>query len=80
MTRNGTRNPVQSRPPEKGIVMSRNATSPMLKVRDVASQLVVSEKTVRRWIDRGDIHVHRLGRQIRISVDDLAAFSASRRR
>ena len=45
----------------------------------VAEQLSLSTKTIRRWIDRGELHVHRLGRQIRISEDDLPAFLAGRR-
>jgi excisionase family DNA binding protein len=45
----------------------------------VAEQLSLSTKTIRRWIDRGELRVHRLGRQIRISEDDLVAFLAGRR-
>jgi excisionase family DNA binding protein len=45
----------------------------------VAEQLSVSTKTIRRWIDRGELRAHRLGRQIRISEDDLFAFLAGRR-
>ena len=39
----------------------------------------VDPKTVRRWIDRGELPVHRLGRQIRISEPDLMAFVRARR-
>jgi excisionase family DNA binding protein len=46
----------------------------------VAKKLSVSTKTIRRWIERGELHVHRLGRQIRISEEDLVAFLASHRR
>ena len=49
-------------------------------VDDVAEQLGVSTKTVRRWIAAGDLPVHRLGRQLRISEPDLVAFIARSRR
>jgi excisionase family DNA binding protein len=51
-----------------------------LSVHEVHEQLGVSAKTVRRWIERGELHVHRLGRQLRISEEDLAAFIAQYRR
>ena len=49
-------------------------------IDDVASQLHVSSKSVRRWIAAGRLVSHRLGRQIRISQQDLEGFlSASRK-
>ena len=51
----------------------------LLKIPEVARRLDVSEKTVRRWIDRGELPVHRLGSSIRISEADLSAFLAQRR-
>jgi excisionase family DNA binding protein len=48
-------------------------------IPEVAAILKVSPKTVRRWIERGELAVHRLGRQIRISEPDLAAFVKARR-
>ena len=45
----------------------------------VAEQLGVSTKTVRRFIAAGDLPVHRLGRQLRISEADLTAFIARKR-
>lgn len=42
----------------------------LLTVADVAKQLIVSTKTVRRLIARG-LPVHQVGRQIRISETDL---------
>lgn len=45
-----------------------------LAVAEVAQTLRVSVKTIRRWIEQGDLHVHRLGRQLRISEQDLSAF------
>jgi excisionase family DNA binding protein len=49
-------------------------------VDDVAAAMVVSAKTVRRWIDQGDLHSHRVGRLVRVSDDDFRAFSAARRK
>jgi excisionase family DNA binding protein len=46
----------------------------MLSVEQVALQVGVSIKTVRRWINRREVHCHRLGRTIRVSEDDLIAF------
>jgi excisionase family DNA binding protein len=48
--------------------------APFLTVNDVAERLRISTKTVRRWIDRRELHAHRFGRQIRISEDDLDVF------
>jgi excisionase family DNA binding protein len=49
-------------------------------VDEIAERLKVSTKTVRRWIERGDLHVHHLGRQLRVSEDDLMLFLQKRRR
>ena len=46
----------------------------------IAVRLCVSVRTVRRWISEGDLHVHRLGRAVRVREDDLDAFLAARRR
>jgi excisionase family DNA binding protein len=48
-------------------------------VPEVADQLKVSQKQVRRWIASGDLIAHRLGRQLRIADSDLRAFLAQRR-
>lgn len=45
-------------------------------IKDVAQFLRVSEKTVRRWIENKDLKAHKLGRQWRISDDDLRTFCA----
>jgi excisionase family DNA binding protein len=50
-----------------------------LSVEAVATQLEVSTKTVRRWIDSGELPVHRFGRQLRVSEADLGAFIARSR-
>jgi excisionase family DNA binding protein len=49
-------------------------------IKQIAEQCDVSTKTVRRWIDAGEIHAHRLGRQVRIAHEDLIAFLSARRR
>jgi len=49
-------------------------------VKEVASLIGVCSKTIRRRIDSGDLHVHRLGRRILISEEDLLAFLAKHRR
>ena len=49
-------------------------------VADVAELLKVSARTVRRWIERGDLHGHQIGRQYRIAEEDLRAFLATSRR
>ena len=52
-------------------------TSPLpsfYSVSETAKLLKVNPKTVRRWIENGDLTEHRFGRQIRISDSDLVAF------
>ena len=51
----------------------------LFSIETVAAMLDVSPKTVRRWIAAGLLPVHRLGRQIRVSEPDLAAFIARSR-
>ncbi len=51
----------------------------LLTIAEVARRLSVSKRTVTRWIERGELAVHRLGRSIRISEADLSAFLAQRR-
>jgi excisionase family DNA binding protein len=50
-----------------------------LTIGDVADCLNVTTRTVRRWIDSGLLRVHRIGRTVRISEADLAAFLATHR-
>jgi excisionase family DNA binding protein len=50
------------------------------KVTSVALRLGVSERHVRRLIASGELPVHRIGRAVRVSEDDLARFLAARRR
>ena len=43
----------------------------------IAQRLDVSEKSVRRYIERGLLRAYKIGGQIRISEEDLMAFLAS---
>ena len=56
------------------------ATARMLSVDDVATQLDISLKTVRRMIVSGELRVHRIGRSIRISEADFQSFISMHRR
>lgn len=47
---------------------------------EIAEQLRISVKTIRRWIERGELYFHRLGRRLRISEDDLLLYLAKHRR
>lgn len=46
---------------------------------DVADRYDVSVRTVRRWVDAGELVAHRFGRQLRISAEDLGTFEKLRR-
>lgn len=48
-------------------------------IGDVAESLSVSPRTVRRWIDAGDLAVHRVNAIVRIAEPDLRAFLALHR-
>ena len=52
------------------------SASPLLTIRDVAERLQVSERTVHRLIDAGELAVIRIGRSIRVSEDALNALLA----
>jgi excisionase family DNA binding protein len=46
----------------------------LLSVQETAQTLHVSTKTIRRLIERRALHVHRIGRGLRISEDDVALY------
>jgi excisionase family DNA binding protein len=48
-------------------------------IKQVADRLAVSPRTVHRLIAQGALPVHRIGRAVRVSEDDLARFLAARR-
>ncbi len=87
MTR--ARNHAGSAPHEGEAAPERRATPPrptnacrlrLLTVNEVAELLQVSSKTARRWIELQELRTHRLGRQLRVSEEDLAAFLGQRRK
>lgn len=48
-----------------------------LQVKDVAAELEVSEKTVRKLINEGVIVAYKLGREWRVTREDLDKFLES---
>ncbi len=54
--------------------------SRMLSKGQVAALLDLSLKTITRKIQTSQLRSHRFGRSVRISEEDLAAFTAARRR
>jgi excisionase family DNA binding protein len=54
-------------------------TDRLLTLQNVADRCQVSSRTVRRWVDDGELIVHRLGRSIRIHPEDLNTFIKTRR-
>jgi excisionase family DNA binding protein len=48
-------------------------------IDEVAESLNVSTRTVRRWIDSGELVTHHFGAAVRISEADLRAFLALNR-
>lgn len=50
-----------------------------LTIRDIEELLQFDERTVRRWIKSGDLAAYKLGRQWRISTQDLETFLQTHR-
>jgi excisionase family DNA binding protein len=50
-----------------------------LRLNTAASILSVSVRTVRRWIDRGELKVFRIGRCVCIAQTELERFVAARK-
>jgi excisionase family DNA binding protein len=59
--------------------MPRRVLPALLTVGQVADHLGASTRHVRRLIARGELPVHRFGRLVRISPDDLARLIAASR-
>ncbi len=54
-------------------------STPFLPIQQVAKDLNVSEKTVRRWITRRELVAYKLGEQWRVDTKDLEIFLKLRR-
>jgi excisionase family DNA binding protein len=54
--------------------------SRLLTVADAAEHLKVDPRTVRRLIKKKTLHFHQVGRQLRVSEEDLAAYLGACRR
>ena len=50
--------------------------APLLTVPEVAKRLRLSQRTVRRLIESGDLVCLRFGRAVRVSEEDLAVYLA----
>lgn len=53
--------------------------SKLLTIKQVADRCSVSDRTVRRWINSGQLVAHRIGRITRVAEIDIAAFLALQR-
>jgi len=55
-----------------------SSNSVLLSVADVATQLNVSPKTLRKLIQNGDIPAYRIGQQVRLSLDEVLRATATK--
>ena len=62
-----------------GTVARRLEPIQFFTLAEVAKRLTVSGRTVRRWIERGELTAHRFGGVLRIAEGDLRVFLALRR-
>ena len=74
--RPGTR---PERAPAAPAAIPRRPSPTLLTIPDVARRLIASIWHVRRLIARGELPVHRFGRLVRVSEDDLARLVAASR-
>ena len=49
-------------------------SKPFFSITDVAAHLDVNPRTIRRWVDKGDLVAHRFGRLVRISRGDAITY------
>ena len=54
-------------------------TQQFYTVAQIAELLDVSQRSVRRWVDRGELVAHRFGRNLRVSGGDFDTFLIRRR-
>ena len=57
----------------------RDGQTEFVTIADVAERLQVTTRTVRRWVETGDLVVHRIRNVVRVSERDLGAFLALHR-
>ena len=69
-----------SPPPRPAAPDAAAATTVLHAVKTVAARLDVSPRHIHRLVAAGELPVHRIGRAVRISEDDLRRFLAARRR
>ena len=49
----------------------------LLKINDVSDQLKMSKSSIRREIDRGNLHAVKIGKSVRISSEELDRYLSS---
>ena len=59
--------------------LPNHGSTEFFTIIEVAERLHVASRTVRRWIEAGDLIVHRIGGVVRIGERDLRAFLALHR-
>lgn len=65
-----------------GVIKMSQSREKMLTVKQVAERMSVDEKTVRNWIQRGELRAINIGRirpEYRIHPDDFEEFIRNRR-
>jgi len=61
------------------VTMPEHSLPVLFSIKQVAKHLDTSTRTIRRWIEAGDLVAHRIGRGLRISETDLQTFIKTRR-
>jgi excisionase family DNA binding protein len=65
---------------DDNVIISTRGLPALFTIKQTATHLNVSTKTVRRWIENGDLVSHRIGRGLRVSETDLVSFVRMRRK
>jgi excisionase family DNA binding protein len=67
---------VEAEPPEAEVPAAIRL-APMMSIEEAATLLDVSETTIRRLINSGQLPAYRIGGQFRISEEDIRAYLAT---